>query len=142
MIEEGHPSINELPAVPTTAVSIETSTRSPSTYLSFALVIFGAMVASVNIANAIYLQIFVLIPSIPSWMGFQIWNYFILDAFLVIGTIMMYAGAAIIYFEKAWPYGGIIVLWGAFMTIQIFSIFLGGLGAFISLCSRPEPKRT
>ncbi|MHA2427845.1 MAG: hypothetical protein ACXADB_07465 [Candidatus Hermodarchaeia archaeon] len=133
---------NELPAVPTTAVSIDSESRSTSTYLSFALIFFGALVATVNVVNIIYLQIFVLLPSLPEWMGYQIYNFLILDAFLVLGIIFMFSGAAIIYFEKSWPYGGVISLFGVFMTLTIFAIFLGGIGAFINLCSRPEPKRT
>jgi hypothetical protein len=142
MTRPDSPPSNELPTVPTTAVSIDSETRSTATYISFALTMFGALIATLNIANALYLQLFVLIPSIPAWMAFQIWNYFILDAILVIGVILMYGGAILIYFEKGWPYGGVIALWGAFMTIQFLSIILGGLGAFITLCSRPEPKRT
>ena len=75
-------------------------------------------------------------------MGYQIYNYLILDAFLVGGIIFMFSGAAVIYYEKFWPWGGAIALFGAFMTISIFAIFLGVLGAFINLCSRPEPKGT
>lgn len=123
-------------------MSIDSETRATSTYLSFGLIFFGALVATVNIVNIIYLQIFVLLPSLPEWMGYQIYNFLILDAFLVIGIIFMFSGAAIIYFEKSWPYGGVIALFGVFMTLTIFAIFLGGLGAFINLCSRPEPKRT
>lgn len=141
-IKKGNPFSNELPSVPTTAVSLDSTSRSTSIYLSFALIIFGALLATVNIGNAIYLQLTVFIPSIPPWMGFQIWNYIILDAILVFGLIMMYSGSVMIYFEKGWPYGGVVALWGAFMTIQFISIILGGLGAFITFCSRPEPKRT
>ncbi len=100
------------------------------------------MVAVVNVVNALYLQFFVLLPSIPDWMGFQIYNYLILDAFLVGGIIFMFAGATIIYYEKSWPTGGVLALFGAFMTISLFAILLGALGAFINLCTRPEPKRT
>lgn len=141
-IKRGTPLSNELPPVPTTAISIDSPSRSPSTYLSFGLILFGALLATVNIGNAIYLQLSVLIPSIPPWMSFQIWNYIILDAILVVGLLLMYIGSVLVYFEKGWPSGGIIALWGAFMTIQWISIILGGLGAFITLCSRPEPKRT
>ena len=100
------------------------------------------MFATVNVVTTIYYQIFVLLPSLPVWMGYQIYNYLILDAFLVLGIILMFSGAAIIYFEKSWPYGGVITIFGVFMTLTIFAIFLGGLGAFINLCSRPKPKRT
>ncbi len=134
--------INELPAVPTTAISIDSKTRSLSTYVSFALIFFGAMAATVNIISSLYLQFFVILPSIPAWMGFQIYNYIILDAFLFLGMIFMYSGAVIIYYEKSWPYGGIIALFGAFLTTTLLSIFIGVLGALINLCSRPEPKRT
>ena len=133
---------NELPPVPTTAVSIETEKRSASTYISFALIFFGAMIAVVNMINLLYLQIFVILPTIPEWMGYQIYNYLILDAFLIGGIIFMFSGATIIYFEKSWPWGGAMALFGAFMTVAIFAIFLGALGAFINFCSRPEPKRT
>ncbi|MFX1319351.1 MAG: hypothetical protein ACFE9D_12285 [Promethearchaeota archaeon] len=141
-IKRGNSIPNELPPVPTTAVSIDSPSRSTSTYISFGLLFFGALLATVNIGNAIYLQLSVLIPSLPPWMGFQIWNYIILDAILVVGLVFMYIGAVVVYFEKGWPYGGVIALLGAFMTIQLFSIILGGLGAFIAFCSRPEPKRT
>jgi hypothetical protein len=133
--------LTELPSVPTTAVSLEAKSRSASSYIAFGLVFFGALIATVNIIYSIYLQLFVFLPSLPAWMGFQIYNYLILDILVVIGVLLMYGGAVIIYFEKSWPYGGIIALFGAFMSITLFAIFLGALGAFINLCSRPEPKR-
>lgn len=123
-------------------MSIESQTRSPVTYISFGLVFFGALIATVSIINGIYLQLYVLLPALPEWMRFQVYNYFIFDALLIVGVLLMYGGAAVIYFEKSWPYGGVLALFGAFMTISVFSIFLGALGAFIHLCSRPEPKRT
>ncbi|MFX1576060.1 MAG: hypothetical protein ACFFCF_02700 [Promethearchaeota archaeon] len=98
--------------------------------------------ATINIVNAIYLQLFILLPNLPEWMRFQIWNYLILDTFQVIGIVLMISSAVIVYYEKYWPYGGIIGIWGALSTIQFLSLLLGGLGAFINLCSRPEPKRT
>ncbi|MFX1565921.1 MAG: hypothetical protein ACFFCH_08020 [Promethearchaeota archaeon] len=132
--------MTELPSVPTTAISLEAKSRSISSYIAFGLIFFAALIATTNIIYSIYLQLFVFLPSIPTWMGFQIYNYLILDALLVIGVLLMYGGAVIIYFEKSWPYGGIIALFGAFMSLTLLALFLGALGAFINLCSRPEPK--
>lgn len=53
----------------------------------------------------------------------------------------MLIGAWVIYAEKHWPIGGVLALFGAFITINIFSVVFGATGGFMNLCSRPEPKR-
>ncbi len=116
--------MTELPSVPTTAISLEGKSRSTSSYIAFGLVFFGALVATMNIIYSVYLQLFVFLPSIPPWMGFQIYNYLILDVILVIGVLLMYGGAAIIYYEKSRPNGGVIELYGAIMSITLLDIYL------------------
>ncbi len=106
------------------------------------LTILGGIIATVVFGLRLSYQLLVIFPSLPPWMSYQIFNYFILDWFTFLGGILMFISAAIIYFEKWWPLGGVMALFGALVTVSIFSVVLGVIGGFVNLCSRPKPKRT
>lgn len=117
--------------------------RSIATLGAFFLTLFGGIAATIVFALSIFYQYAVLLPSLLSQgLGHLFINYLILDFFTILGGILMYSSAIVIFYQRWWPAGVVLAFFGAFLSVAPFSVILGLVGGIINLCSRPEPQIT
>lgn len=113
--------------------------RSALTFAAFVFTLLGAIASTIVLTLSLIFQLTIRFPELLS-LGLenQIAFFLFFDVLTLIGGIMMYIGALLIFFQRRWPIGAILAILGAIVTVALYSMILGFIGGIIGFCSSPE----
>ena len=103
------------------------------------MVLLGALVSTIVFGLSLWFQVTIRFPTlIGTSLEYQITQYLLMDALTLLGAILLYFSSLLIYQQLSWPLDAVMAIIGAFITVAIISIVLGGIGGIIALFSRPQ----
>jgi hypothetical protein len=122
-------------------VLAEQKRHSQGTLTAFILTLLGAVISTILLALSIWIQLTIRFPDlIANFLEFLIPQYLLSDAVALLGLVILFAAAIMIY-QRIWPFGGILAIIGAIITLNIIGAILGFLGGIIGICSRPLSEK-
>ncbi|MFX1562880.1 MAG: hypothetical protein ACFFDP_06195 [Promethearchaeota archaeon] len=128
-----------IPTEKTMASKSEPGKRAAPTLAAFIFTLLGAVASTIVLTLSLIFQLTIRFPELLS-LGLenQIAFFLFFDVLTLIGGIMMYIGALLIFLQRRWPTGAILAILGAIVTVALYSMILGFIGGIIGFCSSPE----